>query len=38
VAASALKLGVKDWTILHSRWTLIMHETTFIFRPVLSCW
>jgi len=38
VAASALKLRVEDWTILNSRWTLVLDETKCIFRPVLSYW
>jgi len=36
VAASAIKLRVKDWTILHSRWTRLLHETKCICRPLLS--
>ena len=31
VAASAFKLRVEDWTILHSRWTHVLHNTKIIF-------
>jgi len=36
VAASSIKLRVKDWTILHSRWTRLLYETKCICRPLLS--
>ena len=38
VATSAFKLRIRDWTILHSKWTLVLLETKLICRPLLSNW
>jgi hypothetical protein len=35
VAASAIKLRVKDCMIFHSSWKMVLHETKFICSPLL---
>ena len=35
-AANALKLRVKDWMTLRSRWTLVLQKKNYFCRPVLS--